>query len=46
MPPAQQMDVQVIDSLPSIRAGIDHQTVALLQTFLTSHLTGQMQQMP
>jgi len=42
---AQQVDVQMFDGLAAIRAGVDHQTVAIGQMLFFGDLTGCQQQM-
>jgi len=41
---AQQVDVQMFDGLAAIRAGVDHQTVAIGQMLFFGDLTGCQQQ--
>jgi hypothetical protein len=44
MPPAQYVDVEMIDRLAAVRAGIDHHAVAVSEALVAGNLSGRKQQ--
>src|ERR1700679_1233297 len=45
LPSSQQMHMEVVDGLASVRAGVDDETVALCQPLLPGDLGGRCEQM-